>query len=465
MTELRNMYGVAPPEAHPRVGRAAQDLTRLLTNALDEAAGRVASHTVQRGKLTQAVGTLLRATGVRAQVGELCRLVREGVDGEATAEVVGFDGDALLLVPMRGLDGLSGSTQVIATGMQHRVAVGDFLLGRVIDGMGDRFLDDGPPVPESALTSPVWADAPQPLSRTPIESVLPLGVRALDGLLTCGIGQRVGIFAPAGCGKSSLLSIICRSAEVDVVVIALVGERGREVGDFLAEALPASARARSIVVVATSDRPAMERMKAAFVATTYAEHFRDQGLRVLLLVDSVTRLARAAREIGLAAGEPPTRRGFPPSVFALLPRLFERAGSTAAGSITAIYSILEETDDGADPVSEEVRSLLDGHVVLSRKLAAKGHYPAIDVPQSASRLFGRLARGEHADAARRLRELLAKLDDIELLLKIGEYQRGSDADADFALERRSVIERFLRQDWSDVARFEDSRTALIEVVR
>jgi len=272
-------------------------------------------------------------------------------------------------------------------------------------------------------------------------------------VLTCGVGQRMGIFAPAGCGKSTLLSMLCRNAEVDVVVAALVGERGREVQDFIDDALGPAAMQRAVLVVATSDRPATERLKAAYVATCYAEHFACRGQRVLLLVDSVTRLARAAREIGLAAGEPPARRGFPPSVFAALPLLFERAGNLARGSITAFYTVLEESDDGMDPVSEEVRSLLDGHVVLSRKLAGKGHYPAIDVLQSTSRLFDRVADDAHAAAARRLRELLAKYDEVELLLRIGEFQRGADAEADFAVERRPNIDRFLRQPRTSVEDF------------
>jgi len=445
--------------------RAVFDLRSALAHALDEAAGRVASSTTQRGKLTQAVGTLIRASGIRAQVGELCRLVADAGARESYAEVVGFDGDAVLLTPMSGLDGLSGSTQVIPTGERHRVATGDFLLGRVVDGMGARFLDDGPAMPAAGPLRAVWSDAPTPLTRRAIEHVLPMGVRAIDGLLTCGIGQRVGIFAPAGCGKSSLLSMLCRNALVDVVVIALVGERGREVGDFLAESLDAEARKRAVVVVATSDRPSMERLKAAFVATTYAEHFREQGQRVLLLVDSVTRLARAAREIGLAAGEPPARRGFPPSVFTLLPRLFERAGRTAPGSITAFYTVLEESDDGTDPISEEVRSLLDGHVVLSRKLAGKGHFPAIDVLHSASRLFGRLVEPRQQAAARRLRELLAKYDEIEILLRIGEYQRGVDAIADLALERKGEIDQMLQQALLDRSSLQGAQAAIEQVVR
>lgn len=452
-------------EERPWDRRGSPDLTVALARALDEAAGRVASNTPQRGKLTQAVGTLIRASGIRAQVGELCRLVSSAGGRETRAEVVGFDGEVVLLTPMGGLEGLSGSTQVIPTGERHRVRTGDFLLGRVVDGMGESFLDDGPAMPEAAGTRPVWAEAPAPLSRSPIEEILPLGVRAIDALLTCGVGQRVGIFAPAGCGKSTLLSMLCRNADVDVTIVALVGERGREVGDFLAEALDPAARKRAVVVVATSDRPSMERLKAAFVATAYAEHFRDQGLRVLLLVDSVTRLARASREIGLAAGEPPARRGFPPSVFSLLPRLFERSGRTAAGSITAFYTVLEETDDGNDPISEEVRSLLDGHVVLSRKLAGKGHFPAIDVLHSASRLFGRLSNGGHAAAARRLREMMSKYEDIEILLRIGEYQHGVDAAADLALDRKPEIDNFLQQGLHERSALGDARAAIAQVAR
>ena len=304
-------------------------------------------------------------------------------------------------------------------------------------------------MPVGAQQQPVSQAAPPALLRRPINQVLPVGIATIDSVLTCGVGQRVGIFAPAGCGKSTLLSMLCRHAQADVVVAALVGERGREVGDFIQEALGREGghdtRSRSVMVVATSDRPAAERLKAAFVATAHAEYFASKGLKVLLLVDSVTRLARAAREIGLAAGEPPARRGFPPSVFALLPQLFERAGQLDMGSITAFYTVLEETDDGADPVSEEVRSLLDGHFVLSRKLAGKGHFPAIDVLQSASRLFDRVVSPQQAQAASRLRELLAKYDEVEVLLRIGEFQKGHDALADRAIERRQAIEAFLRQ--------------------
>ena len=424
---------------------AAEAWLPVLDQALAEAGGRLLSSTVQRGKLQQAVGTLIRASGLRADIGELCRLVDPRCEREVRAEVVGFDADMVLMSPMGSLEGLSGSTQVIATGQRHAVAVGDYLLGRVVDGMGATFLDEGPPMPSGGVRRVVNRPAPEPFRRRAIEEVLPLGVQAIDAMLTCGVGQRVGIFAPAGCGKSTLLSMLCRHAEADVVVVALVGERGREVQDFMNEALGDEARPRSIVVVATSDRPATERLKAAFVATTYAEYFAAQGKRVMLLVDSVTRLARAAREIGLAAGEPPTRRGFPPSVFTTLPMLFERAGRLDTGSITAFYTVLEETDDGADPVSEEVRSLLDGHIVLSRKLAATGHFPAIDVLHSVSRLFERIVSPNHLDAARQMRELLSKFEEVEVLIRIGEFQHGADPLADRAVERRNTINAFLRQ--------------------
>jgi type III secretion protein N (ATPase) len=442
---------------------ALPGLARRFGEGLGAGLGRLPMGPQATGRLQQAIGTLLRASGVRAEIGEMCRLVDGRTGREAQAEVVGFDGEMVLMSPLGGIEGLSPSTQVLATGRSHAVPVGDFALGRILDGMGEQFLDEGPPMPSDALLKPVAAPAPPPLGRRPIHEPLPVGIAAVDGLLTCGVGQRVGIFAPAGCGKSTLLSMLCRHTASDVVVVALVGERGREVGDFIHEALDAEARARSVLVVATSDRPATERLKAAFVATAHAEHFAAQGRRVLLLVDSVTRLARAAREIGLAAGEPPTRRGFPPSVFSLLPKLFERTGQLARGSITAFYTVLEETDDGADPVSEEVRSLLDGHLVLSRKLAGQGHYPAIDVLASASRLFDRLTSSEHLAAARRLRELLAKYDEVEVLLRIGEYRKGNDPVADMAVQRRAAVLEFLRQPPAELRTLDLSVSRLISL--
>jgi ATP synthase in type III secretion protein N len=453
----------APDDPRSNSTALHRDLLSAFDSALGEATGRLASTTLQRGKLQHAVGTLVRASGIRADVGELCRLIDGRTGREIKAEVIGFEGDSVLMSPMGSLDGLSGSTQVVATGQRHSVPVGDFMLGRVVDGMGERFLDEGPPPPPSAERRAVARAAPAALGRTPIDTALTVGINAIDAALTCGVGQRVGIFAPAGCGKSTLLSMLCRHAEVDVVVVALVGERGREVGDFINEALSEEARAKSVLVVATSDRPATERLKAAFVATTHAEYFAARGQRVLLLVDSVTRLARASREIGLAAGEPPTRRGFPPSVFTALPLLFERAGNLATGSITAFYTVLEETDDGSDPISEEVRSLLDGHIVLSRKLAGKGHFPAIDVLQSISRLFDRVTTPEQVRLARRLRELMAKFDEVEVLIRIGEFHRGVDALADMAVDRRSAIDKFLTQSVHTRLTFEQTMSGLNEV--
>jgi ATP synthase in type III secretion protein N len=432
-----------------RVSRECRDRMR-------SAASPAELRPVAHGRVVEAVGTLVRATGVRARVGELCSLSDLHTGFEGSAEVVGFVGADLWLSPMGNLDGISPSTRVTAAGRVHAVPVGDFLLGRVVDGMGLNFLDEGAAMPAKAPVLPVWGSAPAALDRPPIRQRVELGVRALDGLLTMGLGQRVGIFAAAGCGKSTLASMLCRHAQVDVTIVALVGERGREVADFLADGLTPGSRSRSVMVVATSDRPATERLKAAFVATTYAEHFRRRGKSVLLLVDSVTRLARAAREIGLAAGEPPTRRGFPPSVFSLLPRLFERTGLTREGAITAFYTVLEETDDGSDPIGEEVRSLLDGTVVLSRKLAHRGHFPAIDVLSSISRLMPRLVSREHETLARRARELMAKYDDVELLLRIGEYQRGVDATADAAIDCRGALDAFLRQEVQE--KFAQSQT-------
>ncbi len=412
---------------------------------LEAAARATRTDSLSRGRVVWAVGTLIRASSVAARVGELCELVDLNSGAKSIAEVVGFADDEVWLNPLGSIDGLSPSTLVRPLGRRHTVAVGDFLLGRVVDGMGSAFMDDGAPMPIAALQAEVQGDSPLALQRPSIAQPLALRVRAVDSLLTCGLGQRLGVFAPAGCGKSTLLSMVCRNAETDVVVAALVGERGREVADFLTDAIGGEARQRSVVVVATSERPAVERLKAAFVATTYAEYFRSRGKSVLLVVDSVTRLARAAREIGLAAGEPPTRRGYPPSVFAMLPRLFERAGLTTEGAITAMYTVLEETDDGADPIGEEVRSLLDGAIVLSRKLAGRGHFPAIDVLASSSRLMSRVVSASHLALAGQVRDLMAKHDDVELLLRIGEYQSGLDPLSDAAIAVQPALQSFLRQ--------------------
>lgn len=434
-------------------------ITDLLAQSLDEA--RLLT---VRGRVTQITGTIIKAMVPGARIGELCLLNNPGEDFEIKAEVVGFSGKEALLTPMGDLYGVSSNTEVIPTGRMQMVPVGQGLLGRVLNGMAEPLdvATQGPLKVDRHY--PVYQDAPDPLTRRIIDKPLALGLRALDGLLTCGEGQRLGIFAAAGGGKSTLLSMLVRGADVDVTVLALIGERGREVREFIEHDLGPEGAAKSVIVVATSDRPSMERAKAAYVATAIAEYFRDQGQRVLLLMDSVTRFARALREIGLAAGEPPTRRGFPPSVFATLPRLMERVGQSDKGSITALYTVLVEGDDMTEPVADETRSILDGHIILSRKLGAANHYPAIDVLASVSRVMNAIVGAEHRAAASRIRELMAKYEEVELLVKIGEYKKGSDALADEALSKIDAIRAFLRQRGDERPGFEETVQAMQRLV-
>ena len=395
-----------------------------------------------RGRVVEVTGALIHATARDARVGELCHLQNPGSADVTMAEVVGFKGDLALLTPMGSMIGVSHRTEVIPTGGSQQVPVGSEILGKVLDGLG-RPLGEEPL--RHAATYPVYADPPHPMQRKVIDRPLPMGVRVLDGLLTCGEGQRMGIFAAAGGGKSTLLSMLLRNADADVTVLALIGERGREVREFIEHDIGKEGLERSVIIVATSDRPAMERMKAAYVATAIAEYFRDQGKKVLLMMDSVTRFARAQREIGLAAGEPPTRRGFPPSVFAALPQLMERAGQSDKGSITALYTVLVEGDDMTEPIADETRSILDGHIILSRQLAQENHYPAIDVLASVSRVMNNIVDQDHLRTAGRIRQLLAKYKEVELLLKIGEYKTGADADADEAIAKIGRLNSLLRQ--------------------
>ena len=397
---------------------------------------------VERGRVVQAFGTTLRVSGLSARIGQQC-LISDSRGARLRAEVVGLAQGEAILVPLAGLHNLASDAQVEVVADAPRMPCGDALLGRVLNAFGEPL--DGRPLPPGLSGQPVQAEAPNPLQRAPVHEVFTTGVRALDSVLTVGVGQRVGIFATAGGGKSTLLGMLARQAASDVNVIALVGERGREVREFIEDSLGPEGLARSVLVVATSERPAMERLRAAQAATAVAEGFRARGKRVMLLMDSVTRTARALREIGLAVGEPAVRRGFPPSVFAELPRLFERAGNDARGSITAFYAVLAEDEDGSDPVAEEVRSILDGHVVLSRTLGQAGHYPAIDVLASTSRVFTRIAGTAQRAQAQRLRALLAKHAEIRFLLQVGEYRTGSDALADEAIARWPAIEDFLRQ--------------------
>jgi flagellum-specific ATP synthase len=402
------------------------------------------------GRVSNLIGLVIEATGLQTEVGEVCLVDtgREPGRDSVPAEVVGFREGRTLLMPLGELHGIGPGTKVLPTGAPFRVPVGPHLLGRVIDGLGAPLDELGGVAGEglagrAGLRSTIAAP-PSALRRPRIRERVALGVRALDSLVPCGRGQRLGIFAGSGVGKSSLLGMIARSTSATVNVIALVGERGREVREFVERDL-GDALERSVVVVATSDEPALVRIKAAFTATTIAEHFRDHGHHVMLMMDSVTRFATAQREIGLAIGEPPATRGYTPSVFALLPRLLERAGTSPEGSITGLYTVLVDGDDMNEPIADAVRSILDGHIVLTRSLAHAGHYPAIDVLQSVSRLTGEIVPPELADAGQRLRSALSALREKEDLIAIGAYHSGSDPLLDATLEHRSQIEAFLRQ--------------------
>ncbi|NQE62690.1 FliI/YscN family ATPase [Caulobacter sp. RHG1] len=414
----------------------------------------------RRGRVAQAFGTTIRATGLDVRIGQECEILDPAGGAAIKAQVVGLQDGAAILTPMASLDGLSVEAEVVAGPSRGEIAVGDGLLGRVIDAHGNPLDDLGPIVGTSRLF-PVFADAPNPLQRPPIDATFATGVRAVDTMLTTGVGQRVGVFAMAGGGKSTLLGMFARHARSDVNVIALIGERGREVREFLDDSLGPEGLARSVVIVSTSDRPAMERVRAAHIATAIAEGFRSQGRKVMLQMDSVTRFARALREIGLSVGEPAVRRGFPPSVFAELPRLFERAGSApGGGAITAFYTVLVEDEDGGDPVGEEVRSILDGHIYLSRKLGQAGHYPAIDIPASLSRLYPRLVSPARQAAAMKVRAWMAKYAEVEFLLRIGEYKPGGDPQADEAIAAWPAINALLRQTPHDRVSLDEAWAAL-----
>jgi type III secretion protein N (ATPase) len=417
-----------------------------------------------RGKVLQVVGTIIKASVPGVKIGELCILKNPWEDQELMAEVVGFSQQITLLTPIGDIRGVSSSTEVIPTGKVHMVPVGEKLLGRVIDGIG-RPLDASKKGPlETTDFYPVYSDPPNAMTRKPIDKPLALGIRCLDGLLTCGEGQRMGIFAAAGGGKSTLLGQIIRNTEAEINVLALVGERGREVREFVEKDLGEEGLQRSVLVISTSDRSSMERLKAAYVATAIAEYFRDRGKKVLLMMDSVTRFARAQREIGLAAGEPPTRRGFPPSVFETLPKLMERAGQSERGSITALYTVLVEGDDMTEPIADETRSILDGHIILSRKLAGMNHYPAVDILLSVSRVFNQVTDERHRKVASKLRTILSKYQEVELLVRIGEYKRGADKVTDEAIDRIEAVNNFLKQGLHEKDNFKTTIDKMAQVV-
>lgn len=405
------------------------------------------------GRTTRVVGLVIEATGVDAALGELCRVTALRGDHSVLAEVVGFHERGVLLMPLGELAGLHPGSSVEPLGRSFGAMVGPGLLGRVLNGLGQP-IDGRGDLGHTKLVA-MTADPPRPLDRPLIDEPLSTGVRAIDGLLTIGRGQRVGIFAGSGVGKSTLLGMVARQSEADVNVIALLGERGREVRDFLENSLGPEGLARSVVIVATSDEAALVRARGALVATAIAEYFRDQGKHVLLMVDSLTRVATAWREIGLAVGEPPTTKGYPPSVFAALPRLLERAGNAASGGITGIYTVLVEGDDFNEPVADSARSILDGHIVLSRRLATAGHLPAIEVLESKSRVRDEIVDDAQKLAANEMLRVLAAHREKEDLISIGAYQQGSDPTVDAALRMREVISGFLVQS-------PDQRTGLVE---
>lgn len=417
---------------------------KYIPELLQDAVRDVPSLTLH-GRIVQVAGTVVRAILPQASIGELCILKNNTSEDVTPAEVIGIDRNEVLLAPIGDMRGMSTGTAVIATGKSLHVGVGDELIGCVLDGVGNIIDKGGRDEVHLDGSYPVIAASPSPLDRDIIREPMGLGVKAMDGLLTCGVGQRMGVFAGAGVGKSFFMSMLVQHAEVDVNVIALIGERGREVREFIEDALGEEGMKKTVLIVSTSDRPSIERLKAAYVATAVAEYYRDQGKSVLLMMDSLTRFARAQREIGLAAGEAPARRGFPPSVFAELPLLVERAGRSDKGSITAFYTVLVEGDDMSDPIADEIRSLLDGHIVLSRDLAAKNHYPAIDILQSLSRVMPAIVHPQHIEAAAKVRSLMAKHKEIEFLVRVGEYQAGVDPEGDEALAKIDAINNFLTQ--------------------
>lgn len=414
------------------------------------------------GRVTRVVGLMIESQGPDSSIGDVCKIhVETSKNGHQIilAEVVGFKDEIVVLMPYTSLREISIGCLVEGTGAPLEIKVGPELIGKVLDSMGNPI--DGTLLPKGLMSVPTEQDPPNPLTRPPINERLEVGVKAIDGMLTVGNGQRVGIFAGSGVGKSTLLGMIARNTQADLNVIALVGERGREVREFIERDLGSEGLSRSIVVAATSDQPALMRIKGAFTATAIAEYFRNRGLNVMLMMDSVTRVAMAQREIGLATGEPPAQKGYMPSVFAILPKLLERTGTNEKGSITAFYTVLVDGDDMNEPIADTVRGILDGHIVLDRNLANKGQYPAINVLKSVSRLMNHVAEPAHKKAAERLRELYYTYDKSEDLINIGAYKRGTSKEIDEAIYYEPLITAYLKQGYLDKVTLEESMNELI----
>ncbi|WP_429148196.1 flagellar protein export ATPase FliI [Anaerotaenia torta] len=418
------------------------------------------SYEQEIGRVVKLVGLTIEASGPSANLNDVCHITVEGSESRIPAEVVGFRENRILLMPYGDMTGVGVGSLVENTGSAIKVPVGDELLGKTLDGLGE-------PMDFTRITGgkyyPVEAPPPDPLKRKIIDEVLPLGVKAVDAMLTVGKGQRIGIFAGSGVGKSTLLGMFARNTRADINVIALIGERGREVREFIERDLGEEGIRRSVLVVATSDKPALIRKKAAKTATAIAEYFRDQGKDVLLMMDSLTRFSMAQREIGLASGEPPVSRGYPPSVYSEMPKLLERAGNSEHGSITGLYTVLVDGDDFNEPITDTARSILDGHIMLSRKLGHKNHYPAIDILQSISRCMSSIVTREHKEAAGKLKNVLATYQDAEDLINIGAYKSGSNPDIDYAIAKIKEVNAFLQQDVNEKLDFQDEVMRLMEI--